>query len=434
MQFQLEHTQWLAGDELRRLQRIQLMRLLRHAVECVPYYTALLGPRFSQKGAGLIDDWEQLPILMKANIQLSADELVSNPLPEEHGPVGTNFTSGSTGTPVSTRSTTVNRLLGNALILRQHVWYRHDLRGKLCAIRFLRDNPLSDNLGVLDNWGAATFGVVNTGAAAVLDIRRPVEEQAEWLEAHDPDYLLTYPSNVLALVERFRDTGRSLESLKEVRTFGELLEPKVRLAVRDQWGVGVTDVYSSQEVGIIALQCPQHEHYHVQSEGMLVEVVDDDNRACHIGETGRVLVTPLHNFAMPLIRYEIGDFAEVGAECPCGRGLPVLTKILGRQRGMALMPNGDRRWPSLEIPKDAGPALPIKQFQLVQKSLWDAELFLVVWSPLSPDQEVMARTWAQMALGFAIGVTIKYVDSIPRGPTGKYEDFRCEIGKVDLPS
>jgi phenylacetate-CoA ligase len=54
------------------------------------------------------------------------------------------------------------------------------------------------------------------------------------------------------------------------------------------------------------------------------------------------VVTPLHNFAMPLIRYAIGDYAEAGPPCACGRGLPVLARILGRARNLLTLPHGER--------------------------------------------------------------------------------------------
>ena len=112
----------------------------------------------------------------------------------------------------------------------------------------------------------------------------------------------------------------------------------------EAWGVPLSDMYSGREVGYLALQCPQHDHYHVMSEGNFLEVLGDDGRPCQPGETGRVVVTTLHNYVMPLIRYEIGDFAEVGEPCPCGRGLPVLTRILGRQQNMLTLPTGESRW------------------------------------------------------------------------------------------
>ena len=78
-------------------------------------------------------------------------------------------------------------------------------------------------------------------------------------------------------------------------------------------------MYSSQEVGYIALQCPENESYHIQAENVLVEILDDDGLPCEPGEVGRVVVTALHNLATPLLRYDIGDYAEVGSPCSCGR-------------------------------------------------------------------------------------------------------------------
>jgi phenylacetate-CoA ligase len=126
--------------------------------------------------------------------------------------------------------------------------------------------------------------------------------------------------------------GIRFPRLREVRTSGEPVGATTRQLCRDAWNVPVTDVYAAAEAGCIALQCPGSEHYHVQSESVLVEVLDGWNRACAPGTVGRVVVTTLQNFAMPLVRYDIGDLAEVGAPCPCGRGLPVLTRIAGRVR------------------------------------------------------------------------------------------------------
>jgi phenylacetate-coenzyme A ligase PaaK-like adenylate-forming protein len=102
------------------------------------------------------------------------------------------------------------------------------------------------------------------------------------------------------------------------------------LATIRDWDVPLTDLYAADEAGCIALQCPDHEHYHVQSESVLVEVLDVEGRACAPGAVGRVVVTTLQNFAMPLVRYDIGDVAEAGDPCPCGRGLPVLRRIARR--------------------------------------------------------------------------------------------------------
>src|SRR3546814_10844500 len=116
------------------------------------------------------------------------------------------------------------------------------------------------------------------------------------------------------------ERGIAFPRLREVRTLSELLPPETRRLCRDVWGLKIADLYSTQEAGYLALQCPEHEHYHVQSEAVLLEVLDEEDRPCRPGEVGRVVVTPLTNFAMPMIRYAVGDLDEVGAPCPCGRG------------------------------------------------------------------------------------------------------------------
>src|SRR3546814_16158281 len=112
-------------------------------------------------------------------------------------------------------------------------------------------------------------------------------------------------------------------------------------------------MYSSQECGYFALQAPGHDHYLVQAEVVLLEVLRADGSPCEPGETGRVVVTPLTNYAMPLLRYEIGDFATVGAASPCGRGLPVLDRILGRVRNMLVPPDRQRHWTAFGPPTQA---------------------------------------------------------------------------------
>ena len=105
------------------------------------------------------------------------------------------------------------------------------------------------------------------------------------------------------------------------------------------------DTYSSQEVGVIAIECPQGDGYHAMSEGLVVEVLRDDGEPCAAGETGHVVVTDLTNFATPLIRYDLADLAEAAGPCACGRGLPRIRRILGRERNLLRLPDGRRFWP-----------------------------------------------------------------------------------------
>ncbi|MBL9124642.1 MAG: phenylacetate--CoA ligase family protein [Planctomycetaceae bacterium] len=431
MQCQFEAIQWLSPEELLARQTRQLGRLLAHAYDTSPFYRRRLDavglPAERVHGPA---EWLRIPLLTRSDLQTQHAEILSRSVPEAHGPQSQLFTSGSTGRPVMVVGTGLTQLFWNCCTLRDHLWHRRAPGATLAAIRSLAGEIGRAPEGLTgEDWGPATRGIVNTGPSYTLSVHSTIEEQADWLQRRDPDYLLTYPSNLLALVQHSQAHGWRLPRLRQARTFGELLEPHVRRACRARWGVGIVDMYSSQEVGYIALQCPAQEQYHVQAENVLVEVIDEEGRLCSPGQIGRVVVTALHNFALPLLRYEIGDYAEVGEACPCGRGLPVLRRIMGRQRNMAILPDGRRRWPAIELAEtdELADFPPIHQFQLVQRSTTAMEMLLVVHRPLSAADEDRLRAWIVSAVGYPFEVAFRYVDSIPRSPLGKFEDFRCEI-------
>ena len=138
-----------------------------------------------------------------------------------------------------------------------------------------------------------------------------------------------------------------------------------------------------------------------------------------------MVVTSLHNFASPFIREDLGDVARVGAPCSCGRGLPVLERILGRQRTFALRPNGERVFVAtmhglFEIPA-------IRQWQLTQKTIEEIEVKLVVACALSEAEERQARQAIIDRLGYEYKLPLVYVDDIPREASGKYQEFKSEI-------
>jgi phenylacetate-CoA ligase len=264
------------------------------------------------------------------------------------------------------------------------------------------------------------------GLSASQAITIDVAAQADWLVREDPAYLLTYPSNVLALAEHFERHGLSLPRLRQLRTISEMLLPEVRLAARRVWNVPVIDTYSTNEVGYLALQCPAHEHYHVQSEGVLLEILDAEGRPCAPGETGRVVLTPLHNFATVLLRYEVGDYAEAGGPCPCGRGLPVITRILGRYRNLVMLPDGRRYWPQLgQI--QARALAPISQIQVVQTSLEAIELRYAAARDLTHAEREALAAIVCRSIGHPFEVAFVPLPSIPRSPGGKFEDFICQV-------
>lgn len=416
--FQLDRSQWWAPEQLREHQLRQLKSVLHHALATVPYYSTAFRNLDIENM-----DWTrfmELPRLQRLTLQTEFEALSSQQPPSAHGSVTVGQSSGSTGRPVSFRLTALCQLFWEALTLREHLWHGRDLSGKLASIRI----KLED--GRLPNWGRPVAGVFHNGPAVTLNVRTDVGKQLEWLQREDPDYLITHASNLGALAELSIKLGVRLPRLRQARTYSEALRPDLRAKVRAAWGVELADVYSCEEAGVIALQCPFHEHYHVQSENLIVEVLDPDGRECGPGETGEVVLTTLHNFAMPFIRYRIGDFAEVGEVCPCGRGLPVLKRIHGRQRNMLRLPDGSQHWPSFPSALWLKVA-PIQQFRIIQTAPDSLEVTYAMDRALTAAEEMELKEAIGDRLGFTFKIGWNRVDLIERTPNAKYEDFVSQL-------
>jgi phenylacetate-CoA ligase len=416
LQYQFEQSQWWPVERLQDLQLQQFAQVFRHAMTTVPYYRE----RFAPWASG-ITSWEQyrtLPVSLRRDIQEAGADMYSTMPPPGHGTLVTTQSSGSTGNPLITRGTAWTQLMWHALLLRDHLWHGRDFSGKLAAIRSKTEGYRTPA------WGPAT-AAFQTGPSVICSMAVDLDQQLRWLAEENPDYVLSFATNLQALASRSLELGIRLPRLKQARTYGEMLRPEARGIVRAAWGVEIVDSYSSEELGYIALQCPQHEHYHVQSESLIVEVLDDKGAPCSPGETGRIFVSTLHNFAMPLLRYASGDYAEVGEPCACGRGLPVLKRILGRVRNMLLRPDGTRYWPSFPAESWAHIA-PIEQFQVIQRSRDHIELRVVALRDLTAAETTAMLAALRDALGNDYRMTLLRMAQISRGTGNKYEDFICE--------
>lgn len=425
---QLEQSQWWSAEDLQRQQLRQAGSLLDHAWQNVPFYRERLAAAGYELGKTPTTElWARIPVLTRAELQQAGAGLQTRVLPPGHGKTYEISSSGSTGQVVTVKGTQIGQLFWDALTLREHLWHRRDFSALLAAIRPYKpgvaDYPRGGRGKV---WGRSTRGLYRSGPSAMLTISTTPEQQADWLRRMRPAYLLTYPSALKALLLHCRERSIALPSLREVRTLSESLPPETRELCRQVWGLPIVDGYSAQEVGLLALQCPQHEHYHVQSETVILEVLDESGQACGPGEVGQVVVTALTNFAMPLIRYALGDMAEAGPPCPCGRGLPVLNRVLGRLRNTLRYPDGRRGWPMMGDIYHAG-VEGIRQYQIIQHGLDDIELKLVTAAPLGPADEARLRDWLHQRSGYPFQLRFSYVAEIPRGPSGKLETFISRV-------
>lgn len=425
---QLEDSQWQPVEVLRDHQMRQLLSLVRYAVANVPFY----GGGSELAAGGRADEldlqqWSRMPVLTREEVQTHHQSLQSNEVPARHGEVVDTRTSGSTGRPVTIKTTRLAQTFAAVSGLRAHRWHDRDLGARLAAIHLDRGDRAVYPAGLQQpGWGWPAGAIYHTGPAALLNLRTPIAHQAEWLQRQNPEYLLSCPSNLLALAEHCIEHDIRMPELRDVATIMEVVTPELRDACRRAWGAPVVDMYTTREAGCIAVQCPEHEHYHIMAEDVFVEILDERNQPCGPGETGRVVATPLRNFAMPLLRYDLGDYAEVGGACPCGRGLPVLKHILGRVRNMLVLPDGQRAWPSFGR-RNLVSAAPIEQHQVIQRDLRTLEFRLVMSRRLTKVEEENIRRSVTGRLPAPFDIVFRYVDRIERGPSGKFEDFQSEI-------
>ncbi len=420
----LEQSQWQDAAALQAGQLKQLAVLLLHFERQSPWLQQRVAA-CAQSGAELCQSlpaFSQFPITTRADVQRAGAAFHARVVPPAHMPAAPKRTSGSTGEPVQVYRTAVNQLFWLATTLREHLWQGRDATRTLAVVRANLAQPFDHA-----HWGAPVGSVFACGPAHGMPVTTDTQALLAWLRRVQPHYLLIYPSIWAALLEQLQP-GTDLHSLRQVRTIGETLSEDLRQRTLERLGVSIADTYSSEEAGIIAIQCPHSGLYHTMAEGLLVEVLTPQDQPCAIGQVGRVVVTDLLNFASPIIRYDIGDYAEVGTACGCGRGLPTLKRVVGRLRNMVRLPDGRSHWPLTGF-HDFGSVANIRQYQLVQKTVDLIEVRLVVvGAALSVDQEralseIISR-WMKHLFEYRF---VYYPDRIPKPATGKFEEFLCEL-------
>lgn len=418
-------ARWSAAQR-QATQHAQLARLVAHAAETVPLQAERLrAAGWTGDAAALPQAWDRLVPMPRNALQAAGAAAFATRLPQGHGRIGEGATSGSLGMPLRYRRSDAAQFLLEAQALRQLLWHDIDLAGTQAIIRRdpsgAADAPEGRRLA---DWGGQAAMAFATGPSHRLDVLAPVETQLAWLEARQPAMLVGVPSTLAALARRCLAEARRWPWLHSVHSFGEVMDAAKRQACQAAWGRDPIDIYSAEEIGPIALQCPEGRYHHC-AETVLVEVLDEAGRPCGPGATGQVVVTSLHNFAMPLLRYAIGDMAEVGPACPCGRTLPVMTRILGRERHRFVLPSGERRFAFGPPALAAHPA--IRQYQVAQLAPDLVEVRIVAAAPLRPEEEAAVAAVLADGLGHAFPLRFAYVDAIQRSPGGKFLEMVCEI-------
>jgi phenylacetate-CoA ligase len=418
----LVQTERMPLPNLARYQEQLLVRLVRHASEHLPFYRERLNCLFTPDGTADLSRWTEVPLLTRDDVVVHGDKMRVSKLPADCGAISEIRSSGSTGAPLNIASNSLVFMSANALLARVARWFNLDPSRPLAAIRrFVYEPPPSSPDGrVRAGW------LLSHPETPYYEIEllTPIEQQLTWLARRQPAYLLTQASHALALAHSVAPPeGRAL-GIEAVVAVGETVPDGARELVAERLGARLIAFYSCQEIGGLACECNAAPHYHVAAESAFIEILDDQGRDVAPGERGRVVVTGFYNYAMPFIRYVLGDVAVAGkGPCVCGRGLPVIEQVLGRSNAAFLFRDGTRVWLRGSLVRAMRIFVPFSRFQLVQRDYENIEFrYVPDGSGRKPDIAAL-NAHARKVIHPSVIMSVTKVDQLRPGPSGKLDEF-----------
>ena len=427
----LESWQWKSRDDVDRLQRSRLEALIRHAYEHVPYYRETLGNAglVSDDGTVRLECFRRVPLLDKNLIRANYDRLKSDDLSRRAWVEESS--GGSTGMPV--------QLIQD----KDHLDWS-------CAIKLLYDEwsglPMGERRAFV--WGSVRDTLAGSETLRTqlgrwirneiwLNSFRISPEQMEAfvnrINRYRPVQITAFAENIFDLARYIEERGLRVHSPRAILTSAGILYPHMREKIERVFRAPVFNRYGSREVGDIACECSLHGGMHISAPTHYVEIVREDGTVAAPGEYGEIVITLLTNYAMPLIRYRIGDLGMLSGEsCRCGRGLPLLRDLIGRTSDIFINARGDRIDGRMFIRLLMLKSF-IRKFQVVQET-HDHVRILIEPAVRGIDHRTRyARDLAELAadtrttMGADCRVDFEFVDGIDTTASGKY---RFTISKV----
>jgi len=427
---ELQQSQWWPVERLQELQSRRLNSLVRHCYEYVPFYRSYMRDSGLHPDQFLCaEDLRQLPVLARSDVRRLASELRSTVVPGRRTIVGR--TGGSTGEPLKFITTPHDlRSRGFARSLRAQGWCGYRLGDRSVLLVDRRD--WGSRWGRLA--GSLSWNVQRTYRRESYDLsENHLEGISQFIESHHIPYLLGFPSALYLLALHVLSRGGVHQQIKGIIAGGEPLYQVQRETIHSAFGVVPLSKYSSNEVLDIASQCEQANGFHVAVEDVVVEILDEAGVPAPPGTTGRVVVTNLHNYAMPFVRYDLGDIGCLSrASCTCGRGLPLLGNLEGRRSDILLTPDG-RRIPGIVLPWSFLAGLGVQQIQVYQPRVEAVEVRLVLDSSVgeqgSDSLVSLVRSRYANILGGRVSVQVLIVPAIAANESGKRAVVMSDVVK-----
>lgn len=424
---QLELTEKASVVQHKRFQNQTLLSLLQHAIKNVPAYKDRLKPMLRFDGSLDLAGWQDVPILYREEVMERGEYFVAKTIPDEHLPIYVGQTSGSTAVAFNYKYTQFHNTMGACISARHFRLHGFDHGKSLASIKNLgAEKALWPNGKEEKLWGVDALYQSSPGKHFLLNMHTPVEQQVEWLRKVRPAYLISFASNLRAIALAVQQDGGEPLNLEGIMSYGEMLTADKREIITATFGINPVDCYSTRECGFLAGQSPVTNDYLVQSEVCVVEILNEKNKPCEIGQAGRVIVTVLHNYAQPFIRYATGDYAVLGGPDASGLPFTVLSKILGRERNLFRLSDGNLIQPDFKTAK-FNKFLGSNLWQVAQIGLDDLEVRFVPGLDFCQMDTDGMSAYIRQLLGIDFKITYKQVSELINPRTGKHEDYICEL-------
>jgi len=417
-----EASQWWSREEFAAYQEERLRVVVRQAFETVPYYgERMREARLTPDDIRTLDDLPKLPVLTKRDVRENAQRLISTTVDTRR--LHKAYTSGSTGLPVAVYWDRTLEIVNNASLWRSRGWSGFEFGRPYASLLVYAVVP--------ERRKSPPFWRVNAPWNQLLLsslhlTRANVPAYLGAMRDHGAEALEAYPSTAYVLAQFMRENDSFLE-LGRVFTTSEPLLDFQREAIEERFRCRVFDAYGQAERVMFSAECSEHSGHHVHEEYGITELVDDHGTPVPEGSTGRVLGTGLHNLAMPLLRYEVGDAAAfTGKRCPCGRGLRLLDGVSTKAEDILVLPDG-RMVTSTAFLRVFKGVPGIDQIQVVQRAVDRLVVRIVRSDGYGERSEATLQERLRGRFGAEVEISFEYPDVIERTGRGKYRTVISEV-------
>lgn len=263
-----------------------------------------------------------------------------------------------------------------------------------------------------------------------LDVNQPIIEIMNQLEQFQPDFILSYPTVFKHLAYLKKKGYGEHVNPKLLQVGGDILDNYTRSYVEDAFGCRLLNVYPSVEAQTnIAFECLEG-NWHIHSDFFHLEAIDKNHELVAPGERGHLVITRLWGKGTPIVRYTgMDDWVTLSddARCTCGLHSEIFDKpVEGRINTSIILPGGKVFPPGafcfVELVLHDLQTFKVQQYQVVQKSIHEIEILLVIDDDLrtiGPSlEEIMKgiRSIYQEKTGPDVTTTVREVSEINGDP------------------